>query len=302
MDRKEILNKAEEIINGDREGTYGKPEDSFARIAQLWSVYLNHDISSVDVANMMVLLKVARNAGGVYKDDNWIDICGYAALGGEIQSRFDYDSFGQFMNKPVEEEARNIPVHAVTTLYFHDKGKASDIMVELNNSINANGFTSVASYYRRCEKYDLVKNEDWEYGWTKPIEGDILFDRHGWSIDLPEPERLKKKNCCIGKAGASGDPKGDNVPYPVKDMEFDSLLDAVHATFRMKSLIKNYGSCSVNDYYTICGKTCTKYIDTKYGWNDLCEFEHEKIISFSDFGKWIIKMPPAVKLNKGENE
>lgn len=36
---------------------------------------------------MMILMKVARNASGVYKDDNYIDICGYAALGGEIASR-----------------------------------------------------------------------------------------------------------------------------------------------------------------------------------------------------------------------
>ena len=38
MNRKEILNKAESIINGEREGAYGKPEDSFDCIAQLWSV------------------------------------------------------------------------------------------------------------------------------------------------------------------------------------------------------------------------------------------------------------------------
>lgn len=201
MNRKEILNKAEEIINGDREGTYGKPEDSFDRIAQLWSVYLNHDISSVDVANMMVLLKVARNAGGVYKDDNWIDICGYAALGGEIQSKFDYDSFEQYMNKPVEEDSK-----------------------------------------------------------------------------------AKKRENFIN----------------VKDMEFDSLLGAVHTWFRVKTLIEKYGSCSVNDYFCICGKSGTGYIDEKYGWDDPVKFESEHSIFSSAFGKWVLKMPPAVKLDRGD--
>lgn len=213
MNRKEILNKAEEIINGDREGTYGKPEDSFDRIAQLWSVYLNHDISSVDVANMMVLLKVARNAGGVYKDDNWIDICGYAALGGEIQSKFDYDSFGQFMNKPVEEGVKDF----------------------------------------------------------------------------------------IGKSGTSiKDPKGDFMD--VKDIEFDSLSDAVRTWLRVKTLIAKYGSCSVSDYFCICSESGVKYSDTKYGWDDLDEFEYEQVISLSEFGKWVLKMPPAVKLDRGENK
>lgn len=86
ISRDEILSKAKSIINGERQGTYGDAEDSFQTIADMWSAYLNTEISSEDVANMMILMKVARNSSGVYKDDNWIDICGYAALGGEIQA------------------------------------------------------------------------------------------------------------------------------------------------------------------------------------------------------------------------
>ena len=84
MDKNEVLDKAETIINGERQGTYGNAEDNFANIAAFWSTYLNTPIDSTDVANMMILMKVARNSSGVYKDDNYIDICGYAALGGEI--------------------------------------------------------------------------------------------------------------------------------------------------------------------------------------------------------------------------
>lgn len=87
MNKMDVLKTAEKIITGDREGTYGKAEDSFSRIAELWSVFLDKKIYSSDVANMMILMKVARNMGGVYKDDNWVDICGYAALGGEIQAK-----------------------------------------------------------------------------------------------------------------------------------------------------------------------------------------------------------------------
>ena len=86
MVRDEILDKAKDIINGEREGTYGRPEDSFGAIATLWSGYLKMNIKPEDVANMMILMKVARNSSGVYKEDNCIDICGYAALGGEIQA------------------------------------------------------------------------------------------------------------------------------------------------------------------------------------------------------------------------
>lgn len=80
----DILNKAAVIVTGERQGTYGNAEDSFGRIGKLWSAYLNRDVTEEDVANMMILMKVARNASGVYKEDNWIDICGYAALGGAL--------------------------------------------------------------------------------------------------------------------------------------------------------------------------------------------------------------------------
>lgn len=87
MIRDDILAKACTIINGEREGTYGRPENSFTVISDLWSAYLRRSITPADVANLMILLKVARNFSGVYKEDNWIDICGYAALGGEIQEK-----------------------------------------------------------------------------------------------------------------------------------------------------------------------------------------------------------------------
>lgn len=95
--RDEILAKAKSIINGERQGTYGEAENSFTIISQLWSAYLGISITPENVADLMILMKVARNSSGVYKEDNWIDICGYAALGGEIQSK--HDEF----NKSVKE-------------------------------------------------------------------------------------------------------------------------------------------------------------------------------------------------------
>lgn len=87
MKRAELLNKAKEIVNGEREQQYGSPEDNFHSIAVMWSAYLGIRVSSEDVAAMMILLKVARISSGQYKDDNWIDVIGYAACGGEIAGR-----------------------------------------------------------------------------------------------------------------------------------------------------------------------------------------------------------------------
>lgn len=85
--RNEILEKAKDIINGSRQEQYGKAEDSFNKIAKFWSAYLNIDISKSQVADLMILLKIARNDNTKYKEDTYIDICGYAALGAELKEK-----------------------------------------------------------------------------------------------------------------------------------------------------------------------------------------------------------------------
>ena len=88
--REEILRSAAKMVTGERQDDYGTPENNFERIANLWNSYLdrrlNGRISGVDVAVMMALLKIARIASGHGKRDNWVDLAGYAACGGEIQA------------------------------------------------------------------------------------------------------------------------------------------------------------------------------------------------------------------------
>lgn len=84
MNRKECLEKAIETVCNDREDIYGKPENNFKLISDLWSAYKGTEFSSKDVAVMMALLKIARITTGKHKDDNFIDIAGYAACAAEI--------------------------------------------------------------------------------------------------------------------------------------------------------------------------------------------------------------------------
>ena len=92
MNRESLLRTAIDCVCEDRNTSYGSPENSFATIGKLWSDYLEAAyptrdipvINPVDVAAMMVLLKIARAANG-NKDDNWVDIAGYAACASEIQ-------------------------------------------------------------------------------------------------------------------------------------------------------------------------------------------------------------------------
>lgn len=85
--RAEILDAAKKIVTGDREKQYGKPEDNFAVIAEFWTTYIGHPISSEDVAVMMALLKIARIRSGNYKADSFVDGVGYLSLAAEIAGR-----------------------------------------------------------------------------------------------------------------------------------------------------------------------------------------------------------------------
>jgi hypothetical protein len=86
MNRSEILDKAKACVVGDREQDYGNVENNFNRIAEFWETYLGYHVTAKDVAAMLALLKIARIASGHAKDDNWVDLAGYAACGGEIES------------------------------------------------------------------------------------------------------------------------------------------------------------------------------------------------------------------------
>lgn len=84
----EILEDAAEVVY-DRPDTHGKPEDSFRKIAGMWNAYLGFPddlLTGEDVANLMILLKVARNSEGHYHEDNYTDIAGYSENGARLNN------------------------------------------------------------------------------------------------------------------------------------------------------------------------------------------------------------------------
>lgn len=90
--REHVLDEAKKCVLQDRNSTYGKPEDNFRRIAELWTAYLNirpkdvgAPITPTDVAQMMGLMKIARLAHNPTHKDSWTDLIGYAACGAGIE-------------------------------------------------------------------------------------------------------------------------------------------------------------------------------------------------------------------------
>ena len=84
MKRADILDAAKDCVMHDRNATHGKPENSFADIAAMWSTYTGHDIKPHDVCAMMALLKIVRIKTSPDRADHWIDIAGYSACGADV--------------------------------------------------------------------------------------------------------------------------------------------------------------------------------------------------------------------------
>lgn len=73
------------IVRGNREGVYGPPTKNFENIAALWTTYLAarpggpaSPILPIDVAYMMIAMKLARLANRPDHRDSLVDITGYA--------------------------------------------------------------------------------------------------------------------------------------------------------------------------------------------------------------------------------
>lgn len=73
-------------VYGPRQAAYGHPRDNFERTARLWNGYLfaskgNQSplLNASDVAQMMVLLKMARLMQTPDHRDSVVDMAGYTA-------------------------------------------------------------------------------------------------------------------------------------------------------------------------------------------------------------------------------
>ena len=84
MKAQDVCLRAADLVAGDRARQHGDAGETHGHIARLWAAYLGAPITNHDVALMMVLLKVARTQNGSSNPDDYLDICGYAAIAGEI--------------------------------------------------------------------------------------------------------------------------------------------------------------------------------------------------------------------------
>jgi len=81
----EVCFQAATIVTSQRESAHGASVRCHRLIAQLWSDYLGEEVKPVDVAQMMVLMKVARSkVGDPTHRDHYVDQAGYSGLAYEM--------------------------------------------------------------------------------------------------------------------------------------------------------------------------------------------------------------------------
>ena len=80
----QILSKAAELIDGERNVQHGDRKACHTQIARLWSAFLGVQVTAVDAALMLALLKIARMQTGSGNGDNFVDGSAYIALAGEL--------------------------------------------------------------------------------------------------------------------------------------------------------------------------------------------------------------------------
>ena len=89
--RQGILEAADKCTTQDRNIEYGEPEDNFAAVAAEWQTHLDRrppgPLNEHDVTIMMIGFKMVRSTSNPAHMDNYIDIAGYAACGGEIAGK-----------------------------------------------------------------------------------------------------------------------------------------------------------------------------------------------------------------------
>ena len=91
LTKEDVLQKAKDLITGDRNDTHGDAFNNHAEIAEFWNIFLDKKLQAMasitadDVAIMMILLKISRHTQGEKINiDNFVDMAGYAAIAGEI--------------------------------------------------------------------------------------------------------------------------------------------------------------------------------------------------------------------------
>lgn len=97
--RETLLDEAKRIVTGERNKSYGEPEDNSRRIAELWNAFLLHrtrpptePLEPYEVFLMMSLMKIARLMYDPSNYDSYLDAAAYVTVAWDAYSTAKGDS------------------------------------------------------------------------------------------------------------------------------------------------------------------------------------------------------------------
>lgn len=112
----DVCRTAADLVGGDRAKTHGDKVENHANIARFWNAHLQvkypprhfdmPELTALDVAQMMALLKSARQCHGAFNLDDYVDQAGYAGVAGEIAARVENELIADILNaadKPAQQ-------------------------------------------------------------------------------------------------------------------------------------------------------------------------------------------------------
>ncbi|AVO25477.1 hypothetical protein SEA_KYKAR_53 [Mycobacterium phage Kykar] len=173
-----ILEEAQRLIHGPRNKNYGHPRENFDDISALFSAYLERPITDLDVANLMILVKVARVKGTGYHRDSYTDIAGYAGCAERIyEEPVEEDGQPALFDFPLPDDLiRNEDsdslswIDALNDITYSD-GEDEDALVDLDEPRVWGSLLDVPAG-------TVVKDSGGEFT-------HVLANGHAWYVDDP---------------------------------------------------------------------------------------------------------------------
>jgi len=94
MKAAKVCTEAARLLDGERAAQHGDAVETQARLAAAWTWWLRcrgllgpNDLSALDTATMLELLKITRRSTGAFNLDDYVDSAGYAGIAGEMAAQ-----------------------------------------------------------------------------------------------------------------------------------------------------------------------------------------------------------------------
>lgn len=177
--RRELLEEAADLVEGDRNAQYGDPNQDFRRTAAMWNAYISGlaerkgvhlgDLPLIepqDVSWLMILLKASRSTVSPDKRDHYADAAGYAACGADVARYYEPEELDYAAMHVMEDELETDEVQMV------------DVDIDFDPNKYIEWADESSGYQKEIVRWKNIQHETFKrvFGLTDEQVADRLFD------------------------------------------------------------------------------------------------------------------------------